>query len=118
MDEAHQEEAQKVFVALNAAYRKNDIQTVESILKKIEHNQFDFHVHKIISDRALIEERISELRRTIELITRELVMISKSENYRQASSISDHDAYFETQRARLKKNIEQLRAEIEEEILL
>ena len=118
VDEAHQEEAQKVFVALNAAYRKNDIQTVESILKKIEHNQFDFHVHKIISDRALIEERISELCRTIELITRELVMISKSENYRQASSISDHDAYFETQRARLKKNIEQLRAEIEEEILL
>lgn len=118
VDEAHQQEAQKVFVALNAAYRKNDIQTVESILKKIEHNQFDFHVHKIISDRALMEERISELRRTIELITRELVMISKSENYRQASTISDHDAYFETQRARLKKNIEQLRTEIEEEILL
>ena len=112
VDKAHQQEAHEVFVALNEAYRKNDIQAVESILKKIEHGQFNMHIHKAIKDRAQLEERIGELRREIELMTRELVMLSKRENYRQASTITNLEEYFEKQRIKLREEIEQLRTEL------
>ena len=116
VDEVYKQEAHEVFVALNAAYRKNDIQSVESILKKIETGQFDIHIQRGNRDRAQLEERIGELRREIELITRELVMLSKNENYRQATTISDLDEYFEQQRIKLKEEIEKLRTELYEEI--
>jgi DnaJ-domain-containing protein 1 len=117
VDEVYKQEAHEVFAALNAAYRKNDIKSVESILKKIEIGLFDIHVHRGNRDRAQLEERIGELRREIELITRELVTLSKNENYRQATTLSDLDEYFEQQKIRLEEEIKKLRTELYEEIL-
>ena len=116
VDEVHKQEAHEVFVALNTAYRKNDIKSVESILKKIEHGQFNIHIHRAIRDRAQLEKRIGVLRREIELMTRELVMLSKSENYRQASTITNLEEYFEKKRIKLKEEVDQLRRELCEEI--
>ena len=86
VDKAHHQEAHDVFVALNEAYRKNDIQAVECMLKKLEFGRFDISVHGAIQDRVQLEERISELQRLIEVITRELVMISKSHSFKLATS--------------------------------
>lgn len=116
VDEVYKQEAHNVFVALNAAYRKNDIQSVETILKKLEIGRFNIHVHSNKRDRVQLEERIGVLKREIELLTKELVLISKSKNYKQATTISDFNEYFEKQRARLKKEIEHLRTELYEEI--
>jgi hypothetical protein len=45
-------------------------------------------------------------------MTRELIMLSKSENYRQVSTISNLEEYFEKQRIKLRKEVEQLRTEL------
>jgi hypothetical protein len=116
VDKAHQQEAHEAFVALNEAYRKNDIQAIESILKKLEIGQFDLYSHGAIKDRVQLEEQISELRSQIELLTRELVKISKSENYRLATTVSDINEYLEKQRIRLREEIEQLRTEMYVEV--
>lgn len=111
VDEIYKPDAHDAFVALNEAYRKNDIQLVESVLRKLEASQFNIHSHRVVRDRARLEERINELHREIELITRELIMISKSENYIQASTITDLDKYLEQQRSALKEEIQKLKTE-------
>lgn len=117
VEDVYRQEAHEVFVALNAAYRKNDLKSVESILKKIEIGQFDIHVHRGNRDRAQLEVRIGELRREIELITRELVMLSKNESYLKATTIKDLDKYLDQKRSALNEEIGNLRTELYEDHL-
>ena len=112
MDDANKEVATEVFVKLNEAYKKNDLQTVQAIVSKLENGQFNVRLRSAIEDRTLLELRVKELRNEITIITKELVTISRNESYLKVISIDDFDAYFKQQREQLEDEIAALEKEL------
>ena len=112
MDDANKEVATEVFVKLNEAYKKNDLQTVQAIVSKLENGQFNVRLRSAIEDRTLLELRVKELRNEITIITKELVTISRNESYLKVISIDDFDDYFKQQREQLEDEIAALEKEL------
>ena len=105
VDHKNKELAQEIFVKLNDAYKKNDLQIITDIVTKLENGQFNIQHRKSIENRTLLELRIGELEREIAIIKKDFIIISKSEIYRKIISIDDFDDYFKKQLRQLKDEI-------------
>jgi hypothetical protein len=92
--DAFKEEATKIFVALNEAYKRKDLAKVEEILKGLESGVAFAYASDEINDVEVLREKSEILRKKIEVLKEELEVLKESETYVVISSTSDLESYF------------------------
>ena len=99
-------EAEKIFIELKEAQQKNDLETVNRILKDLENGVFfSLKVDKISEKKQLIAH-VNKLRKKLELIEKEINDIKNSETFIEIINIKDLDLYFEDKKMLLNKEFE------------
>lgn len=92
--DAFKEEATKIFVALNEAYKRKDLAKVEEILKGLESGVAFAYASDEINDVEVLREKSEILRKKIEELKEELDVLKESEAYVVISSTADLESYF------------------------
>ena len=92
--DAFKEEATKIFVALNEAYKRKDLAKVEEILKGLESGVAFAYASDEINDVEVLREKSEILRKKIEELKEELGVLKESEAYVVISSTADLESYF------------------------
>ncbi len=96
------EQAEQIFIALNEAYVKNDLEEVREILISLEKGiKFDI-ASDSIDDAEILKEKIDELKKKVQQEKVELDEIKNDESYEIIEELDDWDVYFEE----LKTNLE------------
>lgn len=108
-DEDMKAKAHKVFVELQDAYSKNDIERVREILDKLENGIYDIEEKASISNREQLLKRLEYLRLRRDEITNELIRIKNEKNYRDIVTIKNMDSFFEEERVRLENELKNLK---------
>lgn len=92
--DAFKEEATKIFVALNEAYKRKDLTKVEEILRGLESGVAFAYASDEINDVEVLREKSEILRTKIEELKEELEVLKESETYVVISSTADLESYF------------------------
>ena len=104
-----QEQAQRVFIELNDAYSKKDLQKVKEILLSLDNgNGFDI-ASDTITDKTLLRSKIANLRNTITTVEQEIEEIKSDESFGIIDEIEDWDVYFEDIKEQLEEELEVLK---------
>jgi hypothetical protein len=106
------EQADKLFVELNEAYEKNDLQKVREILSNLERGDFFSNKSDIISEKNLLKVEIEKLRTRIHTLKNEISTILNSETYITIIKIDDWSAYFNDLRNKLSIQLKELESEV------
>lgn len=88
------EEATKIFIALNSAYKRKDLAKVREILEGLESEGAFAYASDTIDDKELLRKKSETLREKIESIKEEIEEILQSETYITIQEIDDMDSYF------------------------
>jgi chromosome segregation ATPase len=109
VEEGRQEEAEEVFVELQDAYERNDLDEVELIADRVETGlAFSRRIHEI-DEVEKLETEIERLRQQAEDLKAEIEALRSSDAYQEITGIEDMDEYFQRQEERLKDELERLR---------
>lgn len=102
------EQAHEIMQALNAAYSKKDIKTVQKILKNLEKGiAFDVASDKI-DDKRILKAKVEELREKIDEITDDIEAIKQDDTFETICELDDWDEYFESMKYALEEEKETL----------
>jgi len=109
---AHDEKGQanQIFINLKNAYEKNNLLKVNEILRNLQINGLDMNFECGASDRAVLEQKIRDIKTEISQIRDEIKQIRKTESYRIFYSTNDISAYFKVKRVEIEKEISILRS--------
>lgn len=99
--DAFKEEATKIFIALNSAYKRKDLAKVKEILTGLESGTAFAYGSDEINDKELLRKKSEVLREKIQVITKEIEELVQSDTYITIKEIDDLDAYFDE----LKENL-------------
>lgn len=110
-DEEMKTKAQQVFIQLDEAYKKNDLKKVREILGKLEQGIFDIEEPGAINNKSQLLERLNYLRSRLEEIKEELQKLLISKQYRDIISINNMKTFFEEEKVRLEKELNNLENE-------
>ncbi len=108
-------EAEKIFIELQNAYSKNDLETVNSILDYLENGKPFKAKHETITAKDLIKKESIRLRRLLLELLKEINEIKASETFKIISSISDIENYFAQTKTKLSVELDLLTQEYENE---
>jgi hypothetical protein len=105
------QQATEIMQKLNAAYQKQDLVQVKSILDSLE-NGSGFEVSSdSINDKELIKRKIAEYKENIAHIKSEIEEIFHDDTYQTIDELDDWDVYFDE----LKNDLEIEKEKLEEE---
>jgi len=93
--ERDKEDAQRVFIELDEAYKKNDLGCVRSILERLRSHAPFSDPAETIDDKTLLQKDIDRLRARIDALAIEIMALKDSETYRTLSPLGDWEQYFE-----------------------
>ena len=93
--EVFKEEATKIFIALNSAYKRKDLAKVKEILKGLETGESFAYGSDEINDKVLLRKKSETLREKINIINQEIETLLQSETYIIIKETDDLDAYFD-----------------------
>lgn len=110
-DEEMKAKAQKVFIQLDEAYKKSDLKKVREILEKLEQGIFDIGEPAAINNKAQLLERLNYLKSRLTEIKGELQKLLISKQYRDIISINNMKTFFEEEKVRLEKELNDLENE-------
>jgi hypothetical protein len=110
-DENKRQSAQRIFVALQEAYEKNDLEKILMILNQLEAGIYDLNEPRSISDRGKLERRLEELRARYDEMSRDLEILRKNKDYKLASSIPDWALFFQEERTRMEEELKNMNDE-------
>ena len=103
-----QDQAQTVFIELNDAYSKKDLQKVKEILLSLDNGHgFDI-ASDTIADKELLKSKIAKLRDTIILTEQEIDEIITDETFETINVIEDWDEYFKDIKEQLQEELDNL----------
>jgi hypothetical protein len=85
------EKAEEVFKILNDAYAKNDLETVNKILKDLESGYIFAKSSDVITDKDILRLKIEDIRIKIDSITDEINKIKEEETFQVIDEIDDWD---------------------------
>ncbi|MCS3953097.1 hypothetical protein [Salinibacter ruber] len=111
VEEDRQEEAEKVFVELQDAYERNDLDEVERIAHRVETGLALGTRSKEIDEVEKLEAEVERLRQRTEELKAEIDALRTSNAYRKLSDVEDYDEHFERQKERLRDELERLRSQ-------
>ena len=102
-------QAEAIFIKLKNAYDKNDLQTVTEILEYLENGKSLHNKHETISEKSQLQAEILHLSQELQILLQNIHSLKNSNTYQEVSEITDFEAYFETVREELHKEIEKMR---------
>ncbi|MGP9687768.1 phospholipase D-like domain-containing protein [Psychrobacter sp. AOP22-C1-C5] len=103
--------AQEIFIKLNEAYKKNDVDEVKQILSELRQDIFKPR-SETVSESDQLKVIIKMLKHKIKNLEDEIFMIKGSEDYQTIHSIEDWNSYFEDVKAQLIEEIDYLEADM------
>lgn len=106
--ERFRKRTQKMFLALNNAYKRRDLTTIKKIQKSIEKNQQSVYGYDNIDDMDALRKQSKSLRRKIKELKQGLEKIKNSEIHTLLQSTDDLEYYFKTIQKRLLGKKEKL----------
>jgi hypothetical protein len=109
--ERDKKKAQEIFVRLNNAYERNDIQKVQQILKQLKTGVAFTDSVEDITEKETLSALVESLRVKVNEMVKELNVVKESEEYRAISKIDDWDAYFVKKKGELAGTLKQLQDE-------
>ena len=110
VDASVEEEARDYFNALREAYQHNDVARVEAIAETLDESGFGPRAEASSkSDRSQLMDRAARLRRRIASVEEALDALRATEAHQVLQQTDDLDAYFDALKARLRREIRQLR---------
>lgn len=109
VEEDRQEEAEEVFVELQEAYERNDLNEVERIADRVESGLAFGRRTQEIDEVEKLEAEVERLRQQAEELEAEIEALRSSDAYQKLSEIDDLEGYFEQQKTRLEDELERLR---------
>jgi hypothetical protein len=110
VDEAHEEDAQELFVELQEAYEQNDLEAVRNIASRVERGAFGSRSEEV-DDVEKMEEEVERLQERVEDLEREIDALRASDAYQTITEVDDLDAYFADRKERLEDELSRLREE-------
>ncbi len=105
--------AEQLFIQLNEAYEKNDIQTVTKILAELEQGIFRPR-SETVSEKSQLQAIITQLKFKITRIEKEIFEMKESEAYETIIDIEDWDQYFAYTKEQLIEEIDRLEQKLNE----
>jgi hypothetical protein len=111
VEESRQEEAEEVFIELQNAYERNDLDEVERIAGQVETGLAFGRRTQEIDEVEGLEAEVEQLRERAEELESEIEALRTSDAYQKLSNVEDYDRYFERQKERLRDELERLRQE-------
>ena len=107
-------EAEEIFISLNDAYVKKDLEQVKEILYALE-NGTKFNIASdSITDAEILKTKIRELRKKVGEIISEINEIKSEDTYETIQEIKDWDEYFNTLENDLEDEVSRLESVLEE----
>lgn len=104
-------QSHEIMQALNGAYSKKDLKTVQKILSNLENGiSFDVASDKT-DDKRILKAKIDELRIKIDDIDKEVETIKQDDIFETISELDDWDEYFGELKSELEKEKESLEDE-------
>jgi len=113
ISEDMKEIAEQLFIQLNEAYEKNDIQTVTKILAELEQGIFRPR-SETVSEKSQLQAIITQLKFKITRIEKEIFEMKESEAYATIIDIEDWDQYFANTKEQLIEEIDRLEQKLNE----
>lgn len=113
VSEDMKEIAEQLFIQLNEAYEKNDIQTVTKILAELEQGIFRPR-SETVSEKSQLQAIITQLKFKITRIEKEIFEMKESEAYATIIDIEDWDQYFANTKEQLIEEIDRLEQKLNE----
>lgn len=110
VDEAHEEDAQELFIELQEAYEQNDLEAVRDIASRVERGAFGSRSEEV-DDVEKLEEEVERLQKRVEDLEREIDALWASDAYQTITEVDDLDAYFADRKERLEDELARLREE-------
>lgn len=111
VEEDRKEEAERVFVELQEAYERNDLDEVERIANQIESGLAFGRRTQEIDEVEKLEAEVERLRQWAEELEKEIDALRSSNAYQKLSDVENLDEYFDQQKERLEDELERLRQE-------
>ncbi|MCS3655151.1 DNA repair exonuclease SbcCD ATPase subunit [Salinibacter ruber] len=111
VEEDRQEEAEEVFVELQDAYERNDLEEVERIADRVETGLAFGRRTQEIDEVEKLEAEVGRLRKRAEELEAEIEALRTSDAYQKLSEVEGLDEYFERRKERLEDELERLRQE-------
>lgn len=110
LKEDEKDKGAEIFKSLNEAYRNQDLEKVCDILLKLEtENNYLLSSSDKINDRAILEEKIIELYKNIEIIDEDIKRLKESDIYRRLQGINDINSYFSELECELQTELQTLK---------
>ncbi len=101
------ERAQEIFVELNHAYEKNDLQAVQNILKQLQNGVFKAK-SDTVNQKDELQAEIATLKAKIAQLEQQICAIKDSESYQEIIQIDDWQQYFSEVKVQLQDEIVRL----------
>ena len=100
-------QAQEIFVELNRAYEKNDLQAVQNILKQLQNGVFKAK-SDTVNQKDELRAEIATLKAKIAKLEQQICAIKDSESYQEIMQIDDWQQYFSEVMVQLQDEIVRL----------
>ena len=107
-DEDMKAKAHLVFIELQEAYAKNDLKRVKEILDKLEKGIYDIEQKGSGNKKQDLLDRINYLRSRLNEITKSVNDLLISKSYKDIITIKNMDTFFEEEKDRLEKELNNL----------
>lgn len=104
--------AQKVFVELNNAYYKNDLEKIKDICNQLENQEFRFiHITEKVTEYQRLNQIVNKLENDIKVLKKDIFELEHSDAYLTIKELDNWNFHFEKIRNKLLSDIENLRKE-------
>ena len=108
VDEAQKEMAHKIFMELNEAYEKNDLQRVAEILESLQQGKAFTSKADTANEKLALQIEIERLRKSVQDLNNAITTIKTSEPFEKITNIKDWDEYFAQTKQQLQEQLNQL----------
>lgn len=111
VDEDQKKLAHKIFMELNSAYKKNDLQRVTEILEELLQGKAFTSKADTSNKKSILIAELERLRNRTMEISAEITAIKTSATFIKIKGINNWDEYFKKTKERLQKQLNELKNE-------
>lgn len=113
VDEADRDQAKRLFVQLQTAYKRNDLAGVRAVHAAVREGNLFVDRSVVLTETETLGHAIAVLQQELDQLAASILQLRRSETYRTLSAHADLDAYFAEQEVRLKESIQKLEQELD-----
>ena len=110
-DDETKAKAHKIFIELQDAYSKNDLNRIKEILEKLENGIYDIGESEKINKRESLIQRLNYLKERVALLNIQIEKYRKEKTYRNIISIKNMDTFFQEEKERLEAELKDIQNE-------